>query len=101
MGGTAGALEVILFITGVLCILAEVFLIPGFGIPGIMGIALVLLSLVMATLDFVVPSSSGQWTQLSSGLLMVVTAFLIGERCPSRVRGPFASTVLPTEWWIF
>ncbi len=78
MGGTAGVLEVILFITGVLCILAEVFLIPGFGIPGIMGIALILLSLVMATLDFVVPSSSGQWTQLSSGLLMVVTAFIVG-----------------------
>lgn len=78
MGGTAGWLEVILFLSGVVCLLAELFLIPGFGVAGLMGIALVLLSLVMATLDFVYPTTSVQWTQLSHGLLTVTLATIVG-----------------------
>ncbi|MBL8855737.1 MAG: hypothetical protein JNK57_17345 [Planctomycetaceae bacterium] len=83
MGGTAGWLEVILFVTGVACLAAELFLLSGFGVAGAMGIGLLLLSLVMATLDFVYPTSAGQWNQLGSSLLstllvMVVSGIGIG-----------------------
>ena len=48
MGGTAGWLEVVLFILGIGCLGLEIFVIPGFGVFGVSGILLVLASLVMA-----------------------------------------------------
>ena len=52
LGGTAGWLEVILFLSGVVFILVELFIIPGFGVAGFGGIVLMLVSLVMATQRF-------------------------------------------------
>ena len=48
LGGTAGWLEVVLFILGLSFLGLEIFVIPGFGVFGISGIALILASLVMA-----------------------------------------------------
>ncbi|GAB4155830.1 MAG: hypothetical protein Tsb009_32690 [Planctomycetaceae bacterium] len=52
LGGTAGWLEVILFILGLGCIAIEIFLIPGFGVFGISGGLMLLASLVMASQTF-------------------------------------------------
>ena len=52
LGGTAGWLEVLLFVAGVCCLLLEVFVIPGFGIFGLGGGALVLASLILASQTF-------------------------------------------------
>lgn len=78
MGGTAGWLEVILFVTGVACLAAEFFLIPGVGVAGAMGIGLILLSLVMATLDFVYPSTGAQWNQLGFSLMSIMLVVIVG-----------------------
>ena len=48
MGGTAGWLEVMLFVLGIGCLALEIFVVPGFGVFGVSGILLVLVSLVMA-----------------------------------------------------
>lgn len=48
LGGTAGWLEVILFVLGLACLAMEIFVIPGFGVFGVSGILLILASLVMA-----------------------------------------------------
>ena len=48
MGGTAGWLEVVLFVLGIGCLGLEIFVIPGFGVFGVSGILLVLASLIMA-----------------------------------------------------
>ena len=48
MGGTAGWLEVVLFVLGIGCLAMEIFVVPGFGVFGVSGIVLVLASLVMA-----------------------------------------------------
>ena len=48
MGGTAGWLEVVLFVLGLGCLGLEIFVIPGFGVFGVSGILLVIASLVMA-----------------------------------------------------
>jgi membrane-bound serine protease (ClpP class) len=78
MGGTAGWLEVILFVTGVACLLVEFLVLPGFGVAGAMGVGLLLLSMVMATLDFVYPTSGTQWNQLGSSLLSITLAVIAG-----------------------
>lgn len=52
LGGTAGWLEVVLFVIGLACIGLEIFVVPGFGVFGISGGLLVLASLVMAGTSF-------------------------------------------------
>ena len=49
MGGTAGWLEVVLFVLGAACLLLEIFVVPGFGVFGISGGLLLLASLVLAS----------------------------------------------------
>ena len=51
LDGLAQHWEIIVFIIGILLILLEIFVIPGFGITGIAGIALVVLGLTFAMID--------------------------------------------------
>ena len=52
LGGTAGSLEVMLFIIGLGLIGMEVFVVPGFGVCGVSGVLLVVGSLVLASQTF-------------------------------------------------
>jgi len=74
LGGTAGWLEILLFLVGVGCLLLEIFLLPGFGIFGISGIGLVLASLVLASQTFIVPQNSYQLLQCRNSLLILAVA---------------------------
>lgn len=49
LSGAAGWLEVMLFAVGIVCIIIEIFVIPGLGFVGISGAILVVVSLVMAS----------------------------------------------------
>lgn len=77
LGGTSGWLEVLIFVLGILCVLVELFLLPGFGVFGLSGILLVLLSLIMATQDFLLPSNPAQWEQLQSNSLVVLGSIAV------------------------
>ena len=78
LGGTAGWLEVTLFVAGVACLLLEVFVIPGFGIFGLGGGAMVLASIILAsqTSGSIIPHNDYQFEQLQSSLLTVAAAGL-------------------------
>ena len=52
LGGTAGGLEILLFLMGVGCLLLEFLVIPGFGVFGVTGVLLVLASIIMASQTF-------------------------------------------------
>jgi membrane-bound ClpP family serine protease len=78
LGGTAGWLEVILFVGGVCFLLVEVFVLPGFGIFGLGGGMMVLASILLASQTFVLPSTSEQLVQLK-GSLFVLTGAGIGS----------------------
>lgn len=52
LSGAAGWLEVMLLVLGLVCILIEVFVIPGLGVMGVAGTALVVTALVMASQTF-------------------------------------------------
>ena len=71
---TAGALEIVLFLGGVACLLLEVFVLPGFGIFGLGGGLLVLVSLILASQTFVLPKNDYQFAQLQSSLMTVAGA---------------------------
>lgn len=52
LGGTAGWLEIVLFLLGLICIALEVFVVPGFGVFGVSGGLMIISSLVLASQTF-------------------------------------------------
>jgi membrane-bound serine protease (ClpP class) len=81
--------EVVLFFLGVLLILAEVFIIPGFGVAGISGLLMVVFSLgasLIGNIGFSFPDS-GEVTQAILTLavtlvLLVVLMYSLGQYLP-------------------
>ena len=71
LGGTAGWLEVILFVSGLMFLAVELFVLPGFGIAGLSGLLLLLASLVLASHTFVIPRTPRELTVLTHTLVMI------------------------------
>ena len=82
LGGTADGLEVILFLFGLLCLLTEFFVLPGFGFCGIVGIVMVLTAVLLAGQTFVWPRNPCQWLIFRQSLVYLIIAgfglFLVG-----------------------
>ncbi len=77
LGGTAGWLEVLLFLLGLAFIAMEIFVIPGFGIAGISGIGMLVVSLVMASRHVLVPESARDLEQLGVSVVTVLAAMAV------------------------
>jgi membrane-bound serine protease (ClpP class) len=89
--GTAGVLEIVLFVLGMAFILFELFVTPGFGVPGILGVLMVVVSLVLASQRVTIPTGAevGEYllnlrntlgTLVISVLLFLGVAFLLRGR---------------------
>ncbi|MBX6315192.1 MAG: serine protease [Isosphaeraceae bacterium] len=76
LGGTADQLEILLFLVGLICLALELFVFPGFGVFGMSGILLVLISVVMASHTFVWPTQEYEYRQMGRTLLQVTIAIL-------------------------
>jgi membrane-bound serine protease (ClpP class) len=72
--GTAGWLEVLLFTGGVFCLLLELLVLPGFGIFGLGGATMILVSLVLASQTFVLPQTESQLAELRTSLMTLAAA---------------------------
>jgi membrane-bound serine protease (ClpP class) len=71
LGGTAGWLEIVLFVLGAALLAIEIFLLPGFGIFGISGIVLCVSSLVLASQTFIIPASNYELKQLTGSVFTI------------------------------
>ena len=72
VGGTANWLEVVLFLSGLVFLAVELFLLPGFGIAGLAGLVLIIGSLILAFQDFTIPQSEADWRSLAWGAATVL-----------------------------
>jgi membrane-bound serine protease (ClpP class) len=72
--GTAGWLEVTLFVTGCICLFTEIFIFPGFVIFGLGGGILILTSIVLASQTFFIPQNEYQLARLQSSLLAMTVS---------------------------
>jgi membrane-bound serine protease (ClpP class) len=72
LSGTADWLEILMFVTGLACVGVEIFLVPGMGVFGIGGGALIIASVVLASQTFVIPRTSEELAQLPYSLSMVL-----------------------------
>jgi membrane-bound ClpP family serine protease len=76
LNGTAGWLEVLLFVGGMVFLLVELLILPGFGIFGLGGGLMILTSLVLASQTFVLPHSDSELMELRHSLTIVAAATL-------------------------
>lgn len=76
--GLAENWEIIVFVIGVLLIGLELFVIPGFGIAGVSGIALVFIGLVLSLIENVRFDFSGVNPGAAATAVMVVLAAILG-----------------------
>jgi membrane-bound serine protease (ClpP class) len=75
LGGTAGWLEIILFLAGLTCVIVELFVLPGFGVFGLGGGLLIITSLVLASQTFTqFPRNDYQLAELRDSVGVVVGA---------------------------
>ena len=102
MLGLVESWEIVVFLVGVLLLLAEVFVTPGFGVAGITGLIMVLASLMAALIGNVGLAfpSGGQISQAAATLaaalvLMVVLAVSLGRFLPRSQR--FGRLILSPE----
>jgi membrane-bound serine protease (ClpP class) len=77
LGGTAGWLEVVLFLLGVVCMAVELFVVPGSVVAGLVGVVLMLVSLIMVTQGFLVPETRGQVHILAGTLAMIFVSGMV------------------------
>ncbi len=80
LNGTAGWLQVLLFVSGVICLLIEIFIIPGAAIFGLGGGLMILASLVLLSQTYIIPRNEYQVEQFRDTLLSIAAAgvFTIG-----------------------
>lgn len=91
LGGTADWLEAILFLAGIAFLAMELFVIPGWGVSGFLGLVLMVVSIFMAGQDFVLPSNERQWAEfvttalviLCSGCVVLIGAAFITKKIGS------------------
>jgi membrane-bound serine protease (ClpP class) len=93
--GTLAWLEVMLFVVGVVCLLVEFTILPGFGVFGIGGILMLGTALVLASQTFVLPTNPYQFDRFSWNLLglalsgagVLVAAFVFRKEIERMLKG--------------
>ena len=77
MLGTASPVEIAMFVLGVALCLAEIFVIPGFGVAGITGLGLLLGSLLLASMPSfdMIPTSELRFDWLQHLALLTLSSF--------------------------
>ncbi len=102
--GLAANWEIIIFIIGIILIMLEIFVVPGFGITGISGIILVFAGLTLSLVDNVVFDFSNVPAKEMIMSLIIVSAgtflsFIIGIPISQKLftSGPLAKVALQTS----
>lgn len=78
LNGNVEWLEVLLFVGGLIALAIELFVLPGFGVFGVGGLIMVLVSVVLASQTFVWPSNSTQLHEVSMNLFWVACLAMCG-----------------------
>ena len=97
LSGTADSLEIMLFLVGLVCLALELFVFPGFGVFGMSGILLILVSVVMASHTFIWPTREYEYRQMGQTLMQLCLAIVavIGRRGRRGPLLPLAAAVQP------
>jgi len=73
----AHMLEILLFAAGLVLLVVEVLLIPGFGLVGVLGIGLLFVSIVLMFQQFTIPRTPSESIAFGGNILTVFASFLV------------------------
>ena len=79
--------EILLFFAGVALLAVEIFILPGFGICGVLGLICMVASILLSLQQFVIPAKPFEWEQFNwnvTQLGMVVVGVFVGVFLVSR-----------------
>ncbi len=76
MVGLAEVPEMVIFAMGMMLLAVEVFVLPGFGLFGLAGVALMLVGLVLGFQDFLVPQTPYDYAELKTNLLQIFASMI-------------------------
>lgn len=76
MVGLAEVPEILVFALGLMLLAVEVFVLPGFGLFGLAGILLMLIGLVLAFQEFLVPQTPYHYEELRINLLQIFSSMI-------------------------
>ncbi len=74
--GLAETIDLVLVLAGIILILVEVFLIPGFGVAGAAGVLMLLVGTYLALVNFTLPEYSWQYDRLNDVMYSVLLAMI-------------------------
>lgn len=74
LGGTSGWLEVVLFVLGLIFLAIELFVLPGFGVAGFVGLAMIAISLILACQNFVLPETAYELRVTTGAVVTLLTS---------------------------
>lgn len=77
LGGTADVLEIVLFVVGAALLALELFVIPGFGVTGVVGILLMLAGIVLACQTVLLPRTEADVRTLATTMGVLVVSMII------------------------
>jgi len=101
--GTLESFELLLFIAGIILLVIELLLIPGFGVTGVAGIILIVASLILSMQGFVIPKFDYQRKIMKINAIVVLSSLvgaLIGFTVLARFLpkiGVFSALMLKAE----
>ncbi len=78
LNGNVEALEILLFVGGLIALAVELFVLPGFGVFGIGGLLMLLVSVVLASQTFIWPTTSAELGLVASNLFWVSCMAAVG-----------------------
>lgn len=77
LSDTANSLEIVMFLLGVAFIMVELFVVPGFTITGMAGVALLFGSLLLASQSFTLPTTESERRELVVNGLTLLASFVV------------------------
>lgn len=80
LAGVTGWLAVLIFVLGIITLLLEIFIIPGFGVAGILGLGLVVWSIFLASTSSLQAVVSLSVAALGSLIMLYVLVKVLGRR---------------------
>lgn len=76
MTGVAEAADILLFVIGVMLLAVELFVIPGFGVVGVLGAVCMLAGLYLSLVPFVVPETPADWSAMMDAFVWFTLSML-------------------------
>jgi len=79
--GRVGSIELLMFLAGLILLILEILVIPGFGAAGLSGIVLIVLSLVLSLQGFTLPKFALEWDIFLNNLMLVTFSLVAALAC--------------------